>query len=145
MEITKKMKKKHLGYNVKRLREILGVKQEDLAERLQVSQQSVSKIENKIDLDHQMLEKVANALNIPSNAIREFNDEDAVHIVSNTLLGQYPTLYNNSTMDKPIERIVQLYNEKVALYERLLQSEKEKVAMLEELLRNKWIVGTTDR
>ena len=92
-----------------------------------------------------MLEKVANALNIPSNAIREFNDEDAVHIVSNTLLGQYPTLYNSSTMDKPIERIVQLYNEKVALYERLLQSEEEKVAMLEELLRNKWIVGTTDR
>ena len=97
MEITKKIKKKHLGYNVKRLREILGVKQEDLAERLQVSQQSVSKIENKIDLDHQMLEKVANALNIPSNAIREFNDEDAVHIVSNTLLGQYQMSFEISS------------------------------------------------
>lgn len=145
MEKTNKMKKEHLGYNVKRIREILGVKQEDLAERLQLSQQSVSKMENKINLDHQMLEKIANALNIPSDAIREFTDEDAVHIVSNTLLGQYATLYNNSTMDNPIERIVQLYEEKVALYERMLQSEKEKAALLEELLRNKWIVGTTDR
>jgi len=31
---------------------------------------------------------------------------------------------------------VQLYDEKVELYERMLKSEQEKVALLEELLRN---------
>jgi len=136
METTYRANRTHLGYNVKRLREILGVKQEDLAERLQLSQQSISKIENKEELDNETLAKVANALNIPEDAIRNFTDEGAVHIVSNTFSGNYSALYNNSTINNPIERIVQLYDEKVELYERMLKSEQEKVALLEELLRN---------
>jgi transcriptional regulator with XRE-family HTH domain len=113
------------------------VKQEDLAERLQLSQQSISKLENKEDLDGDTLKKVANALNIPEDVIKNFTDEGAVHIVSNTFSGNYSSLYNNSTINNPIERIVQLYDEKVELYERMLKSEQEKVALLEELLKNK--------
>jgi transcriptional regulator with XRE-family HTH domain len=95
METTYRANRTHLGYNVKRLREILGVKQEDLAERLQLSQQSISKIENKEELDNETLAKVANALNIPEDAIRNFTDEGAVHIVSvsYTHLTQ-PTIYS---------------------------------------------------
>ncbi|HHV84422.1 MAG TPA: helix-turn-helix transcriptional regulator [Petrimonas sp.] len=136
METTYEVNRKHLGYNVKRLREILGVKQEDLAERLNLTQQSVSKIENKEDLDNETLEKIANAMNIPSEAIKNFTDEGAVHIVSNTFSDNSSALYNNYTINNPIERIVQLYDEKVELYERMLKSEQEKVALLEELLRN---------
>lgn len=136
METTYEVNRKHLGYNVKRLREILGVKQEDLAERLNLTQQSVSKIENKEDLDNETLEKIANAMNIPSEAIKNFTDEGAVHIVSNTFSDNSSVLYNNYTINNPIERIVQLYDEKVELYERMLKSEQEKVALLEELLRN---------
>ncbi|RNC64421.1 helix-turn-helix domain-containing protein [Proteiniphilum sp. X52] len=137
METIYRVNRKHLGYNVKRLREILGVKQEDLAERLHLTQQSVSKLENKEELDNEMLEKIANAMNIPSDAIKNFTDEGTVHIVSNTFSGHYSALYNNATINNPIEKIVQLYDEKVGLYERMLQSEKEKVALLEELLRDK--------
>lgn len=137
METTNKVTGRHLGYNVKRLREILGVKQEDLAERLQLSQQSISKLENKEDLDSDTLKKVAHTLNIPEDAIRNFTDEGAVHIISNTFSGNYSALYNNSTINNPIERIVQLYDEKVELYERMLKSEQEKVVLLEELLKNK--------
>ncbi len=57
METTYRVNRKHLGYNVKRLREILGVKQEDLAERLHLTQQSVSKLENKEELDNETLER----------------------------------------------------------------------------------------
>ena len=135
METTYRANRAHLGYNVKRLREILGVKQEDLAERLNLTQQSVSKIENKEDLDNETLEKVANALNIPEDAIRNFTDEGAVHIVSNNF-SDNSSAYNSYTINNPIERIVQLYDEKVELYERMLKSEQEKVALLEELLRN---------
>lgn len=142
METINKVKKEHLGYNVKRLREILGVKQEDLAERMQLSQQSISKLENKEDMDNETLKKVAVALNIPEDAIRNFTDEGAVHIVSNTFSGSYSALYNNSTINNPIEKIVQLYDEKVALYERMLKSEQEKVALLEELLRSEPAVKT---
>ena len=139
METTDRVKREHLGYNVKRLREILGVKQEDLAERMQLSQQSISKLENKDDLDNETLEKVANALNIPSEAIKRFTDEGAVHVISNTFADNtsIATVINNYPINNPIERIVQLYDEKVELYERMLKSAEEKVALLEELLRNK--------
>ncbi|SCD21205.1 Transcriptional regulator [Proteiniphilum saccharofermentans] len=137
METTYRVNRKHLGYNVKRLREILGVKQEDLAERLHLTQQSVSKLENKEDLDNETLEKIANAMNIPSDAIKNFTDEGAIHIISNNFSDNSSALYNNYTINNPIEKIVQLYDEKVELYERMLQSEKEKVALLEELLRDR--------
>ncbi len=136
METIINANRKHLGYNVKRLREILGVKQEDLAERMQLSQQSISKLENKENLDNEILEKVANALQIPSEAIKQFTDEGAIHIVSNTF-SDHSSAINNSTINNPIERIVQLYDEKVELYERMLKSEQEKVVLLEELLRNR--------
>lgn len=125
----------HLGYKVKRLREILGVKQEDLAERLQLSQQSVSKLENKVELDNETLEKVANALNISSDTIKRFTDEEVINIISSTF-SDNSSEYNNYPIDNPIKWIVQLYDEKAALYERMLQSEKEKVDLLRELLKS---------
>ncbi len=140
METTYKVNRKHLGYNVKRLREILGVKQEDLAERLHLTQQSVSKLENKEDLDNETLEKIANAMNIPAEAIKNFTDEGTVNFISNTFSDNSSAAYNNFTIN-PIEKIVQLYDEKMELYERMLQSEKEKVALLEELLRDKSTTG----
>ncbi|HBX44303.1 helix-turn-helix domain-containing protein [Limibacterium fermenti] len=134
-----------MGYNVKRLREILGVKQEDLAERLQLSQQSVSNLENKDDLDDDTLEKVANALNIPAEAIKNFTDENAIHVISNNFAdSSIASVINNYPINNPIERIVQLYEEKVALYERMLKSEQEKNALLEELIRNKSNIGTRE-
>jgi transcriptional regulator with XRE-family HTH domain len=127
------------------LREILGVKQEDLAERLQLSQQSVSNLENKDDLDDDTLEKVANALNIPAEAIKNFTDENAIHVISNNFAdSSIASVINNYPINNPIERIVQLYEEKVALYERMLKSEQEKNALLEELIRNKSNIGTRE-
>lgn len=140
METTYRVNRGHLGYNVKRLREILGVKQEDLAERMHLTQQSVSKLENKEELDNETLEKIANAMNIPADAIKNFTDEGTVNIISNTFSDNSSAAYNNFTIN-PLEKIVQLYDEKVALYERMLQSEKEKVALLEEVLRDKSDVG----
>ena len=126
---------------MKRLRETLGVKQEDLAERLNLTQQSVSKLENKEDLDNETLEQVANAMNIPTEAIKNFTDEGTVQIISNTFsdnasLNDNASI-NNFPLHNPIEKIVQLYDEKMELYERKYQSDKEKVALLEELLRGR--------
>ena len=67
--------KVHHGRNVKRLREILGVKQEVLADKLELSQQTVSKLENKELIDDETLGKIASALHIPVETIKNFNDE----------------------------------------------------------------------
>lgn len=140
METTFETKKNNYGYNTKRLREILGVKQEDLAERMAVSQQTVSRLEQTAQLDDEMLAKIAAALHISVDAIKYFDEMAALNIISNSF-----TSNDNSTLNainhqctfNPLDKVVQLYDEKVALYERMLKVEQEKVALLEDILKNK--------
>jgi len=74
----------HLGRNVKRLREILGIKQAFLADRLSLSQQTVFRLESQEELDDDILYKISKVLNVPVEAIKNFNDDIAVYIISNT-------------------------------------------------------------
>lgn len=131
---TIETKKRRDGYNTKRLREILGVKQEELADKLGLSQQTISKIEQKEIIEDDILEKIAKALNIPVEAIKNFNEEATFNIVANTFtdfkdnavasaMNYYPTF---NAMDKIIE-----------LFERLLKAEQEKVQLLQEVLKDK--------
>ena len=80
-QISKEM---HLGKNVKRLREILGIKQEFLADRLSLSQQTVSRLESQEELDDDILYKISKVLNVPVEAIKNYNDDIAINIISNT-------------------------------------------------------------
>ena len=67
----------HHGRNMKRLREILGIKQEILANELSLSQQTVSRLESQEVLDDDTLEKIARVLNVPVDAIKSYNDDIA--------------------------------------------------------------------
>ncbi len=138
MDTTFETKKRHHGYNVKRLREILGVKQEDLAERLQLSQQTVSRYENSEMLEDNILNNISKALNIPIDSIKNFSEEGVVSIFGNNYQDEavsYAVHYKCTF--NPLEKVVSLYDEKVELLERMLQTEKEKVSLLEEVLKNK--------
>ena len=80
METTQK---KHLGRNISRIREMKGMKQETLAEILGISQQKMSVIENTADLDDTKLNDIAKALDVPTQAIKEYSDERMINIISN--------------------------------------------------------------
>ncbi len=111
----------HEGKNVKRIREIFGIKQDHLALDLGISQQAVSLLEQKEIIDYDLLEKVAKALKVTPEAIKNFNEQAVVNNINNTFHDHSVNFQFN-----PIEKIVELY-------ERLLQSEKEK----NELIKNK--------
>jgi transcriptional regulator with XRE-family HTH domain len=66
--------KVHLGYNVQRLREILGVKQFALAENCGWSQQQISKIENTKFLNEETLRIVSKGLGVSPELIFWFSD-----------------------------------------------------------------------
>lgn len=125
----------HEGRNVKRFREMLGIKQDALAQELGLSQQAISALEQKEKIDEKILVDVAKMLKIPVEAIQKFDDEQAVNIISNTFNDQsngynyYPTFNVN-----PIEKWIEAMEENKNLYERLLQTEREKVALLEKML-----------
>src|SRR5262245_12220280 len=74
----------HEGRNVKRIREILGIKQDALAAELGLSQQAISALEQREALDKDMLEKVAKAMKITPESIKTFSEESVVNIISNT-------------------------------------------------------------
>ncbi|HEY5391720.1 MAG TPA: helix-turn-helix transcriptional regulator [Hanamia sp.] len=132
-------KKIHEGRNVKRFREMLGIKQDALAADLgdDWNQQKVSLLEQKETIDPAVLQQVAAALKIPAEAIQNFDEEQAVNIIANTTSFencQQPAFFNNNPTFQPIEKIVQLHEEKIALYERMLKEKDEMMARLEKLL-----------
>jgi transcriptional regulator with XRE-family HTH domain len=124
----------HEGRNVKRIREMLGVKQEALAMDLGITQQAVSQLEQKEALDKEMLEKVANALKVSPEAIKSFSEDNVINIFSNTYSDHASSIYNNFN---PLERYVEQVEENKKLYEALLKSEREKIALLERMLSDK--------
>ena len=113
----------HEGHNVKRIREILGIKQDALAVQLGLSQQAVSQLEQKETLDAATLEKVSKALGVTPEAIKTFSEDAVINIVSSTLHDNAGSVFYNPTFN-PIDKIVELY-------ERML---KEKDAVIEKLL-----------
>ena len=133
--------KPHQGRNIKRIREILGVKQDALAIDLGLSQQAVSLMEQRETLDVPTLQKVSQVLGVPDEVIKNFSEEAVINNIQNNYDGSQTSGsniiadgVNNQYTFNPIEKIVELYNEKMALYERMLQTEKEKNELLQKLI-----------
>src|ERR1044071_1613294 len=130
----------HQGRNVKRFREMLGIKQEALASELgdDWTQKRISLLEQKEGIEPQILEQVAKVLKVPVEAIRNFDEQAAINIISSTLHDNAGSINNNCTLTfNPVEKWIEALEENKKLYERLLQSQKEKVEMLQELLKGK--------
>ncbi|MEC4036763.1 XRE family transcriptional regulator [Myroides odoratimimus] len=130
----------HQGRNVKRFREMLGIKQEVLAFDLgeDWNQKKISVLEQKEVIDNSLLQQISKVLKIPVEAIENFDEQQAINIISSTFndtqgLINYNPVFNNNTIDK----IVQLHEEKIALYERMLKEKEEMMTRLEKLIQTK--------
>src|SRR5690606_10468452 len=113
-------KKIHEGRNVKRFREILGIKQDALAADLgdDWNQQKISLLEQKETIDAALLLQISNALKIPAEAIQNFDEEKAIVNIQNNYEGANSgngTLNNNASyIDctfNPIDKLAQLHEE----------------------------------
>jgi transcriptional regulator with XRE-family HTH domain len=127
----------HQGRNVKRFREMLGVKQEALAFELgdDWSQKKISLLESKETIEPALLQQLSGALKIPVEAFENFDEEQAVNIIANTFNDSAMlNAINNNPVFHPIEELKKLHEEKMALYERMLKEKDEMMAKLEMLL-----------
>lgn len=128
----------HQGRNVKRFREMLGIKQEALAYDLgeDWNQKKISMLEQKDVIEDSLLKQISSSLKIPVEAFQNFDEEQAINIISNTfhdtqgLINYNPTFNNN-----PIDKLIQLHEEKIALYERMLKEKDEMMKRLEQLIK----------
>jgi len=127
----------HQGRNVKRFREMLGIKQEALAFDLgeDWNQKKISLIEQKEVIEDHLLKAISDVLKIPVEAFQNFDEEQAINIISNTFndeafIGNSGGTYNIN----PMIEIIKLHEEKIALYERMLKEKEEMMDRLEKLV-----------
>lgn len=130
----------HQGRNVKRFREMLGIKQEVLAFDLgdDWNQKKISLLEQKEHIEVPLLQQISAVLKIPVEAFQNFDEEQAINIISNTFneeafIGNSGGTYNIN----PVEKIIELHDQKIELYERMLAEKETMMARLEKLLESK--------
>ncbi len=137
--MTQTAKKIHEGRNVKRFREMLGIKQDALAFELgeDWNQQKISLLEQKETIDTALLQQISGALKIPVEAIQNFDEETALVNIQNNYEGANHGVTNVAAYQKfeqctfnPIEKMVELY-------ERMLKEKDETIARLEQLIQAK--------
>jgi len=130
----------HQGRNVKRFREMLGIKQEGLALELgdDWNQKKISLLEQKEVIEPELLEQVAKALKVPADAIRNFDEEAAINIISNTFHDTNGLInYNPNFNINPVDKWMEALEENKKLYVALLKEKDEKIALLEKMVGGK--------
>ena len=140
MDTAEVSRKPHHGHNIKRIREILGVKQEALAHEIggDWNQRKISLLEQKEIIDDTVLEEVSKGLRVTSEAIKNFNDDTPVHIIASNHNGKdQSAAVNFQCTFNPLEKYVEQVEENKKLYEALLKSEREKIALLEKMIGKK--------
>lgn len=123
----------HIGRNISKLRAIKGYKQEEFAKLLKISQQAVSRLENKKEIDDDMLRLVAEKLSVPLEAITAFNS-DAVINNFNQQGGNVNNLVENININ-PIEKIEALYKQIIKEKEKVISAQKREIELLKRISR----------
>lgn len=103
----------HEGKNLKRIREIMGLKQEVLGRKCpgNYSQQRISEFENQWTIDEPTLQELAEGLGVTIEFIRAFNEEKAIYYIQHNQdtskqnsLNHFPTI--NYEADNKLESLL---------------------------------------
>ncbi len=80
------------------------------------------------------LPKISAALKILVEAIENFDEEQAVNVIASTFNdnAQVGAVINNYN---PVDAVLKLHEEKMALYERMLKEKDEMMVRLEKLIK----------
>jgi len=131
----------HQGRNVKRFREMMGVKQEALAFELgdEWSQRKISLLEQKEEIDDKLLAEISKVLKVPVEAFKNFDEEKAVLNIQNNYEGSNTSaspvnINNNNCTFNPLDKLMEQVEENKRLYEALLKEKDEKIALMERMM-----------
>lgn len=133
----------HQGANVRKFRQLVGMKQATFGEMMGLNQQGVSRLEQKRVLEEDTLFKVANILHVAPEIIQNLEENPTSIVIENNTfqsgssnVGVVESQRDN-IVNHPVDQLMTLNKEQASLYERMLAIEKEKNALLEKLLKEK--------
>jgi transcriptional regulator with XRE-family HTH domain len=133
----------HEGRNVKRFREMLGIKQEALAFELgeDWNQRKVSLLEQKETIDVATLQQVSAVLKVPVEAFQNFDEEQVVNIVTNTFTdfkdnaSASPVAMNYQCTINTAEKWLEALEEIKRLNAELLKVKDEQIELLKGMVK----------
>jgi hypothetical protein len=88
------------------------MKQETLASELgeDWSQKKVSLLEDKKEIDSKILEDVAKALNLPVEAIKNFDEDATINIIANSFHDESVAYAQNYKCSfNPVDKLIEVY------------------------------------
>ncbi|MGQ3013492.1 MAG: XRE family transcriptional regulator [Flavobacteriales bacterium] len=139
-------KKIHEGRNVKRFREMLGMKQDALAWELgeDWNQKKVSLMEAREQVDEELLSRVADILKIPIEAFKTFDEEQMITIISNTITNSsledhtvFGVNHNHQPTFNPLDKLMEAFEEVKRLNAEVISAKEEQIKLLERMLSEK--------
>ena len=128
MENEKYTEVSHVGRKIEKVRHLRGLTQAELGDLLGITKQAVSKMEQTEKLDDTRLEKVATALGVTAEGLKDYNDATVLNITHNTYenCGVNTSVGNNHTFNNfPIDKTIEMF-------EKLLEKEREKFESLKK-------------
>lgn len=85
--------------------------------------------------------KISEVIKITVDAFKNFDEEQAINIISNTFHdfkdNAVASAMNYHCSFNSIDKVVELYDEKIALYERMLKEKDDMMSRLEDLIKTK--------
>lgn len=118
----------HLGRKVERVRRLRGMTQTELGDLLGITKQAVSKMEQSEKIEDERLDKIASALGVTVEGLKEFNEETVLYNTNNFYenCGVKNAIGNNQTFNNfPLEQAIELF-------EKLLDKQREQFENLKK-------------
>ena len=116
----------HLGNNIAKLRGMRRLTQKEMASKLNLGQPEYSKIEQRSEIDDELLNLIANALEIPAEAIKNFNEAATINIITSTLHDNAGSVNNNPVYNfNPIEKLIELYEQIIKDKDEIIEMYKK--------------------
>lgn len=112
----------HKGRKIERVRKLRGWTQSDLAERMKISKQAVSKLEQSENIGDEKFKEVAEALGVTYEGLRDFTEEKVLYNTNN--------FYENSGVSASsiaanVENIHNPIKETIEMFERQLAAARK--------------------
>lgn len=128
---------RHLGLNVRHIRDMLCIKQQTLADKMGISQQSISNIENKAHIEKKTLEKIAIALEVPVALIENLNLDEVIYNIQNNYDAEnaYQMKSQNNNTTNSLDILKYTIQQHQKLYEKMLQEKAEEIKVLKNQIK----------
>lgn len=135
MSIAFQEEKIHEGKNVKRIREIMGLKQDALGQKCEskYDQRRISEYENMWTIPEPALQELADALGVTVEFIRAFNEEKAIFNIQNN--NKFDVSENSFGLSNQPNITYNNIGKLEILLEKLLEDDKVKTQAILDLTK----------